>query len=233
MERKILVVDDEKNTRTTLEEALKPLGYEILLASSGEDALEHMADRGLGLVLLDLRMPGMGGLDVLRRFERDRPDVRVVILTAHGNVETAVESMKHGAADLIQKPLALAEIRNLVQIAMDPARQSTMRGNEYDRDVGDARRSIREDALDAALAQLRRATDLDYSRPEAHNLIGVVHELRHDRVTAQTHYRIALEFDRTYGPARDNLTKSMGDPAERGAPSLGERGAEAGKEAPE
>lgn len=220
--RKILVVDDENNTRMTLEEALEPLGYEIVLAASGEEALDRLSDPQLALVLLDLKMPGISGLDVLRHIERERPDLRVVILTAHGTVDAAVESMKHGAFDVVRKPFSLDEIRRLVHGEMDPDRQESSLAAEYERDVRDGRSSILEGAFDVALGHLQRAAKRDPSRPEAINLIGVVHELRHERVEAQQQYRLALELDPTYAPARENLEKSTGDPSRRGAPSLGE-----------
>lgn len=232
---KILVVDDEKNTRLTLEEALEPLGYEIVLASSGEEAIGRLEDPDLTLVLLDLRMPGVTGLDVLRHIERKRPDVRVVILTAHGTVDAAVESMKHGALDVIQKPFALEEIRTVVQKELDPGHREAARTRDYEREVSDARKSIREADFDVALGHLRRATDRNPSRPEAFNLIGAIHELRHNRAEAQRHYRLAVDLDPTYGPAKENLERSARDPVRRGRVSLGENladtSAERGEEA--
>lgn len=219
---KILVVDDEKNTRLTLEEALEPLGYDIVLAASGEEAIKRLEDPDLTLILLDLRMPGVSGLDVLRHIERERPDVRVVILTGHGTVDDAVESMKHGALDVIQKPFALEEIRALVQAELDPGQRQTARMRDYEGEVSDARNSIQEGDFDVALGHLRRARNRDPSRPEAFNLIGAVHELRHDRAEAQRHYRLALDLDPTYGPARENLEGSTRDPVRRGRVSLGE-----------
>lgn len=218
----ILVVDDERNTRLTLEQALEPLGYELRLAASGEEALAELADSSIALVLLDLRMPGVDGLEVLRHIERDRPDLRVLILTAHGTVDSAVEVMKHGAADVIRKPFSVEEIRALVRREMDPALRADARKARYAGHVREGRRLLEAVQLDAALAHLHQAIEVDPDRPEAHNLIGVIEELRHNRPEAQRHYRTALDLDAAYTPARENLDASTGDPATRGRPSLGE-----------
>jgi len=220
--RKILVVDDEQNTRTTLEHALEPLSYDIVLAASGEEALQWIADPGIALVLLDLRMPGLSGMEVLRRFEQERPDVRVVIMTAHGTVTAAVESMKRGALDVLQKPFSLEQIRALVRQEMDPAIREAATRAGYDQQLRDARAKIRDGALDAALGQLRAAFARDPDRPEAFNLMGVIAEIRRNRPEAQRQYRLALDLEPTYAPARRNLEKSVGDPVLRGPMLLGD-----------
>jgi DNA-binding NtrC family response regulator len=217
----ILVVDDEKNTRLTLEQALEPLGYRIRLAASGEEALAAIDDRALRLVLLDLRMPGIDGLAVLRQIEQDRPDVRVLVLTAHGTVDSAVDAMKHGALDVMQKPFSVEEIREAVGRIMDPAVVEAERSISYEQHIERARNLIVQKSFDAALAHLHRAVQAERNRPEAHNLMGVIDELRHNRVAAQRHYRTALEIDSKYAPARENLHASTGSPGDRGRPSLG------------
>ncbi len=222
MERqKVLIVNDAATTRRALERALEPLGHELVLAASGEDALDRLADPALALVLLDLKMEGLGGLDVLRRIERDHPSLRVVVLAENGSVEEAVESMKHGAFEVLQQPYEPDEVRELVRTELDPAARESARHSRYAREIDAAKTAIRDGALDHALAHLRRATRRSPDRPEAPNLIGVVHELRQDRPEAQKHYRIALDLDPTYAPARENLEGSTRGPTERGAISLG------------
>jgi len=220
-DRKLLVVDDEENTRITLQAALDPLGYDVALAASGEEALEQLGDPALRVVLLDLKMPGVSGLEVLRRIQAERPDLRVVIITAHGTVDSGVESMKLGAVDFLQKPFSVDQIRSLVQQEMEPDERRTSQAEAYEREVVQARAQIGQGRLDVALAHLRRAEGLDPDRPEAFNLIGVVAELRHDRTEAQKQYRVALDMDPTYVPARDNLHGSTRGASRRGPPSLG------------
>ena len=88
----ILIIDDEKNIRLTLSHALAPLEVEIDTASNGEEGLKKLGMKEFGLILLDLRMPGMDGMEVLRQVREIRPDIRVIILTAYGTIESAVDS---------------------------------------------------------------------------------------------------------------------------------------------
>jgi len=110
----VLVVDDEKNIRVTLRESLKSLGFEVETAINGEEALELAARRTYELILLDLKMPGMHGMEVFRQLRERSPSTAVVLVTAHGSVEAAVEAMKLGAVDFLQKPFAPQEIREVV-----------------------------------------------------------------------------------------------------------------------
>ncbi len=112
--RPILIVDDEKNIRLTLSQTLETLGTEIDTAADGEEALAKLKGREFGLILLDIRMPGMDGMEVLRRVREMRPDIRIIMITAYGTVESAVEAMKLGAVDFLQKPFDPEEIRELV-----------------------------------------------------------------------------------------------------------------------
>ncbi|MBS1214152.1 MAG: hypothetical protein H6R26_2769, partial [Proteobacteria bacterium] len=102
MSKRILIVDDDRRICLTLSLALGELDHEIETAPSGEEALAAIEDRNFGIVLLDLRMPGIDGMEVLRRMRDIAPNTRVIIMTAHGGVDSAVEAMKLGAVDFIQ-----------------------------------------------------------------------------------------------------------------------------------
>jgi CheY-like chemotaxis protein len=110
----ILVVDDEKNIRLTLSQSLESLGFPIQTAVNGEEALQKLEEAEFGLLLLDLKMPGMDGMEVLHRVRDRWPTIPVIIITAHGTIEFAVDAMKLGAVDFIQKPFSPREIRELV-----------------------------------------------------------------------------------------------------------------------
>ena len=102
----VLVVDDEKNTREGLGRALRR-DYEVVLAESADAAIQTLGERPVDVMLSDVRMPGMDGLGLLREARRLHPDLVVIMLTAYGSVETAVEAMKVGAADFLTKPVNL------------------------------------------------------------------------------------------------------------------------------
>ncbi|MBL9104184.1 MAG: sigma-54-dependent Fis family transcriptional regulator [Myxococcales bacterium] len=117
---RVLIVDDEPGIREFLAEALGDDDHEILTADSGEAAWARLSRESVEVVLTDLRMPGMSGIDLLRRVKEHQPEVEVLVLTAHGNVDSAVEAMRLGALDYLQKPIgSLAELRLLVRRAAE------------------------------------------------------------------------------------------------------------------
>jgi CheY-like chemotaxis protein len=94
MSKRILIVDDEKNIRLMLDQALSVTGYEVVTAIDGEHALQKILESTPDMVLLDMKLPGIDGLEVLRRLRQSQPAVPVVMITAHGTVETAVEAKR-------------------------------------------------------------------------------------------------------------------------------------------
>ncbi|MFB3817971.1 MAG: sigma-54-dependent transcriptional regulator [Candidatus Methylomirabilales bacterium] len=112
---RILVVDDEAAQRELLAGFLRKQGHEVLVAAGGADAVAQLRASQVDLVLSDCRMPGMSGLDLLRALRDINPEVPLLLMTAYGSVETAVQAMKEGAADFLSKPLDLEEL--LLRIA--------------------------------------------------------------------------------------------------------------------
>ena len=101
---RILVVDDERNIRNNLTMVLESAGYKVDATGDGEDALTKCKERHYDIALVDIQMPKMGGLELLRYLRTLRPNLAVVILTAYGTVGSAVEAMKLGAVDFLEKP---------------------------------------------------------------------------------------------------------------------------------
>lgn len=118
MKFKILIIDDEKNIREGLQMALEDDGYEVITAEDGTSGLQKALSEVVDLVITDLRMPGMGGQEILRRVSSETPGVPVIVLTGHGTVETAVEAMRIGAYDFLTKPLDLDRLSLLVKRAL-------------------------------------------------------------------------------------------------------------------
>jgi len=118
MKSTVLVVDDEKNTREGLKLALEPEGYIIFLAEEGQQALETLRSEDIDLMLTDLRMPGIDGLELTQLSKKVSPKTQVIILTAYGTVETAVEAMQQGAYNYLTKPVNLNNLKMLVQQAI-------------------------------------------------------------------------------------------------------------------
>ena len=205
--KKILVVDDEKNIRLTLSQALETLGMPVQTAGDGEEALQKLQDSDFSLVLLDLKLPGMDGLEVLRRIRESRPKTRVIMITAHGTIDYAVEAMKLGAVDFLRKPFSPGEIRRLVSQVLERQDQEGEGLPGYQTLIDEARNRLREGDLESAWEFARRAVAVDPARVEAYNLLGALLEIRHDRLEAQKFYRAALDIDPTYRPAGENLER--------------------------
>jgi DNA-binding NtrC family response regulator len=119
---KILVVDDEKNIRMGLGKSLEMEGYEVYLAENGNEAIKEMLKTSIDLVVSDLKMPGMSGEELLKKITTSYPTVPVIILTGHGTVENAVNSMRNGAFDFLTKPVNLDRLGLLVKRALSTRR---------------------------------------------------------------------------------------------------------------
>jgi two-component system nitrogen regulation response regulator NtrX len=104
---KILVVDDEKSIRNSLKEILEYEKHEVVLAVNGMESIELLAKSSFDVMLLDIKMPQMDGLEVLEKISSEYPDMQIVMISGHGNVDTAVKAVKMGAYDFIEKPLDL------------------------------------------------------------------------------------------------------------------------------
>ena len=100
----ILVVDDEATMRRSLADILRLEGYRVQMAESGEQAIQRLQSETYDLILLDLKMPGVGGVEVLRLAARIAPKTQVILLTAHGSLESAIEALRLGAQDYLLKP---------------------------------------------------------------------------------------------------------------------------------
>jgi two-component system response regulator FlrC len=125
---KILVVDDEEGIREFLADALTDDGHDVTQASDGLAAIQRLHERAFDVMITDLRMPGaLDGVDVLRKAKADQPELEVIVLTAYGTVDTAVDAMKLGAFDYLQKPLGSpAELRLIVARAIERRRLLSM-----------------------------------------------------------------------------------------------------------
>ena len=119
MMAKILVIDDEKSIRTTLQEILQYENHEVDMASGGPEGLEMFGHKKYDIVLCDIKMPEMDGLEVLEKLIEKGSDAQIIMISGHGNVENAVQAIKQGAYDFIQKPLDLNRLLITIRNALD------------------------------------------------------------------------------------------------------------------
>jgi DNA-binding NtrC family response regulator len=118
--RPILIVDDELSMRESLKDWFVDSGYAVETAPDGEEALRLVAEKPYGLLIVDLKLPGKNGIEVLNEARKRVPDLRGIVITAYPSVDTAVEAMRSGAIDYLTKPVALSELEKLVAKNIEP-----------------------------------------------------------------------------------------------------------------
>ena len=118
----LLVVDDDPVTVNLLNEVLTKEGYEVATALSGEEAITRGMDNLFDIVITDMRMGDKDGIEVLRSFKKFAPETTVIMITAFGSIETAIEAIREGAFDYISKPFKLDEIKFTIRRALEQRR---------------------------------------------------------------------------------------------------------------
>jgi len=119
---KVLLVDDEVEFVRTLAERLQIRGIQALVAVDGAEALQVVEEQKPPIVVLDVMMPGMGGIDVLQRLKENHPDIQVILLTGHGSTKEGVRGMQLGAFDYLMKPVHIEELIKKMDEAYDASR---------------------------------------------------------------------------------------------------------------
>ncbi len=177
---KILVVDDEKLICMSLRNRLAKEGYEVLTAASGEEGLEAVRDESPDLILLDIKLPQADGIEVLKEVKAIDPAISVIMITAYGNVETAVTAIKLGASDYINKPFNMDEVAVIVKNVLETGRLK--------REVTKIRAELRErygienivgnsESLKKALEVALKAADSDSTTVLIHGESGTGKEM--------------------------------------------------------
>jgi DNA-binding response OmpR family regulator len=229
---RILIIDDEPNVRLVFRTTLESTGYQVAEAEDGDTALKALEKATADVVLLDLLMPGIRGMEVLRRLRESGNDVPVVIVTAHGSIPDAVEAMKLGAIDFLAKPLSPERLRRVVGEVIRRHSESETRPPSQPEpaeslwpepagrtsapvvtvapaalDLSAIKRALNQREFDKALDGLEAALEQAPDSAEAHTLMGVLRESLGQQHAAYHAYKMALEADPDYGPARDNMTR--------------------------
>jgi YesN/AraC family two-component response regulator len=153
-------------------------------------------------------MPGTDGMEVLRRVAHERPELKVIIITAYGSIDLAVEAMKLGAVDFLQKPFDVGQVREMVRRILQ--KQET--AIEYADYIALAKERINQGFFEIAGVYAQKAVFLNPKRPEALNLLGGISEATGNRLEAYKYYRAALTHDPAYLPAQLNLERVAAQP---------------------
>lgn len=123
---KVLLVDDEEEFIELMSQRLETRGLKVEAVSSGEAAVAVVADHSFDVAVVDLAMPGIGGIETLKQIKEERPDVEVIMLTGQATVKSGIEAMKHGASDFLEKPVDL----NVLMEKIWAAKRERMRSLE-------------------------------------------------------------------------------------------------------
>ena len=115
---KILIIDDEENIREVLSGILEDEGYSVDSAKDGSEGLKKAETGGFDLIILDVWLPGMGGMEVLDKIKKTILDTEVIVISGHGNIDMAVKAVKKGAFDFLEKPLSLDKVITVVNNAL-------------------------------------------------------------------------------------------------------------------
>ena len=119
----VLLVDDEEKFLDALSQRLGTRGLDAVTATSGEEALVKIKNKNFDAIILDITMPGIGGIETLKRIRKENPEVQIIMLTGRGSVDKAVEAMKEGAIDFLEKP---ADIEKLLEKIENARREKTL-----------------------------------------------------------------------------------------------------------
>jgi signal transduction histidine kinase len=190
MANKILVVDDEKEVRGFLNKALSRIaGFQVELAESGKEALQKIEKEPFDLILTDLKMPGMDGLQLITEIEKSKPETLTIMMTGHGTIDSALEAMKRGASDYLMKPLNLDELIVRIQKVLDE-KQRFVRLRDF------------ADQLERANQELRR---IDGMKSEFVSVAS--HELRTPLAAIKNAIQLVLKG--TAGKINENQEKFL------------------------
>ena len=208
MNERLLIVDDETNVRLSFRMTLETEGYEIFEARSGEQAVQLLAEHSFALAILDVRMPGMDGLELLAKMRESGIRVPAMVVTAYGDVPHAVKALKLGAIDFLEKPLRPEDFRNIVAEILDRhARPDDSPGETFSARLVAAKRCLNLHAFAKARLHLAKALELNSKSAEAFNLAGVLAELFEDYDKAKKYYGRAINLDKNYEPAQQNMRR--------------------------
>jgi len=202
---RVLVVDDDRGIRELLARELRADGHRVDLARDGHEALNSIHECRYDIAFVDLRMPGIGGLQLLRNLRSFSPDTAVVIMTAFGSVEESVQAMKLGAVDFVEKPFDPAAIRRLtdeILLRRKPDDSKTVGELLHLADLAYRREFWAEAHAHAKLAMLHGP-----DRPEPPFLLGRICEAEGDSSLAPYYYYMALEVDHGFQPAIEALRR--------------------------
>jgi DNA-binding response OmpR family regulator len=212
----ILIIDDESNIRLTVRAALESDGYSVEEASNGKEALLAIGRLSPDLVVLDLNMPVLDGMEVLEQLKSpaivNKP--RVIVLTAYGSIATAVKATRLGAVDFLEKPITPVELRQAIRSILNepeidnPPTIGTVEPGDYEQALSRVRNALRVVDYSTAESLLEKAAQRKSKyNAEYYNLLGVLYEAQQKWRLARRCYGKAIAADKRFEPAQANMRR--------------------------
>jgi DNA-binding response OmpR family regulator len=207
--KRILIVDDEPNVRLNYRITLELEGYQVEETGLSTEALKKVKVDKFDLVILDMRMPRMGGLDLLAAMRAQRVMTPAIIITAFSDVPNAVRAIQLGASDFLQKPLRPEDLRRVVEEVLARNDQSGKRPElaDFERSADEARRLMQLGDLGAAKGHVLHAIELNTNSPDTFNLAGELAERNGDIERARKLFEAAIKLDGTNVAAKAGLRR--------------------------
>jgi DNA-binding response OmpR family regulator len=206
--KKILVVDDEKNIRLTVQHSLIAANYDVETASNGAEGLEKFKAGHYDLILMDLRMPQINGIEMLREIKARDKHAAAIVITAYLTIDTLLEAFSLGVSDYIRKPFSPNDVRETVRrvLARETISEATV---ETKRDPAGmlelARRVLGDNDIDSAIEYARKSIGANPNNPDAHAFLGILLHLQDHSDQAEQAFREALLLDPQHQLSRDYL----------------------------
>ncbi|SRR5579883_209136 len=204
--RRILVVDDEKNIRLTVQHSLLAANYEVDSASDGAEGLEKFRSGHYDLILMDLRMPQMNGIEMLREIREHDKHTAAIVITAYLTIDTLLEAFSLGVSDYIRKPFSPNDVREMVRRVMSREKLDTHDANGAAApNLELARKALADQDLPKALEFAEASVKHDTNNPDAHAFLGILEHLSGDTQSAEQEFQEALLLDPQHQLSRDYL----------------------------
>lgn len=204
---KILIIDDEINIAKTIAAVFSDASYAVEVCNDGLSGWNRLSQEKWDIVFLDIRMPEMDGMEVLKKLYDSGKQQNIVMITAYGSIENAVQAMKYGAIDFIMKPLDLGVIRQLVSDILSRPLLLQRDLSNYKEHLEHAKLMIQKREYAAAKSSVKKALKEVPESAEAYNLLGALYEVMDDLGSAVQAYQMALRFDNNYKPAQENISR--------------------------
>ncbi len=214
---KVLVVHDEQSTRLAIAQGLEYFDCSIDFASNAKEAIQNLKEQIFELVLFDLDVSGLEGLNSLRTIVELRPAINIILMSTSATNQDIIRAMQLGAADFLRKPFTPQTLHEVIgrvrqETGAGKLFEDSLRPQSYDESYASSQQLGADGHIFRAIACVIRTIKLDPFRPEGFNLLGELEEMLGDTLQGQKYYRVALALDPAYVPAQDNLHRTVQQP---------------------